>query len=140
LTLSVHNVTDWSADQFDWPNVMSALATYCEPFPEDVTVESVLMDVVHGKQTLWIVRDGGVTVSVVLVQIGRIDATGWVRATITGYGGTKGIEALPLLAQIEDWARDQGANEIEVVGRVGWRRALAPQGYAEKVTILRKRL
>ena len=140
MSLTVHNVTDWPAEALDWPNIMAALATYCEPFPEDVTVESVLMDVVRGRQTLWIVRDGPKTVLVVLIHVGTIEATGWKRATVTGMGGERGIEALPLLPVIEDWARGLGVQEIEVVGRVGWRRALAPQGYAEKVSILRKRL
>lgn len=140
MSLSVHNATDWPADRMDWPAILRALRTYCEPFPEDVTVESVLMDVARGHQTLWLVRDGGATVSVVLVEVHTITATGWKRAVITGMGGERGVEALPLIAEIEQWARDQGANEIEVVGRVGWRRALAPYGYAEKVSILRKRL
>jgi hypothetical protein len=50
------------------------------------------------------------------------------------------MEALPMLPQIEDWAKSRGADEIEVLGRIGWRRALAPMGYGEKAVILRKAL
>jgi len=141
VTLTLHDTHAWSRDDFDWPNVIAAIETFVAPFPNDATVESVIKDVIVGKSRLWLVRDEGArTVAIVLVTITNVDATGWRRATITGYGGTRGIEALPMIAEIEQWAREHGADEIEIFGRKGWRRLLGPLGYAEAAVILRKGL
>ncbi len=140
MSLTVHNASSWLYDDIDWPNVMACVRRYADLFPHDVTVESLLRDLRDGRLILWLVRDDDRTVAVVLVALQTIDATGWKRAVIHAYVGEQGMEALPLLGEIEDWARRSGCDEIEVFGRTGWRRALAPMGYAEDATILRKRL
>jgi hypothetical protein len=141
LTLTLHDTSDWSREQFDWPNVIGAIRTYTDRFPEDASVESVIRDVMHGAMRLWVVRDAaGATVAAVLVTLGTVEATGWKRASVVGFGGVRGIEALPMLPVIEAWARSQGADEIEAVGRPGWRKLLGGLGYREAAVILRKRL
>lgn len=40
----------------------------------------------------------------------------------------------------ERWARDQGCRRVLVVGRPGWERALAPEGYAPLARIIAKEL
>lgn len=138
--LTLHDTTDWSVEQFDWPAVMRAIRTYTDRFPEDATLESVISDVMAGRMRLWLVRDGDTTVAAVLVTVGTVDATGWKRVSIHGFGGERGIEALPLLEQIETWARSIGADEVEAVGRIGWRKLLGALGYRELSVILRKTL
>lgn len=141
MTLSIHDTTHWDRDRFDWPNVMRAIKTYTDRFPNDATPETVLREVARGAMTLWVVCDeAGETVGAVLVTIEVVQATGWKRASVHGYGGERGIEALPLLDHIEAWARKYGCDEIEAVGRIGWRKLLGDMGYREDAVILRKRL
>ena len=47
------------------------------------------------------------------------------------------IEALP---HLEEWARGEKCTQALVTGRRGWVRALAPHGYEEYATVLRKLL
>lgn len=140
MRLTVHNTSDWSADMLDWPNITAAIRRLVERFPDDITLEGVLSDIIHGRLTLWVVRDGDTTVSVVLVSFDTNPHTGHRRATIREMVGNRGVEAIPLIVEIEEWARSQGANDIDVIGREGWKRALASQGYELVAVVLRKRL
>lgn len=45
-----------------------------------------------------------------------------------------------LRPQAERWARRQGCRRVLVVGRPGWERALAPEGYAPLARIIAKEL
>lgn len=45
-----------------------------------------------------------------------------------------------LRPQAERWARQQGCRRVLVVGRPGWERALAPEGYAPLARIIAKEL
>jgi hypothetical protein len=45
-----------------------------------------------------------------------------------------------LRPQAEDWARRQGCRRVVVIGRAGWERALAPEGYAPLARIIAKDL
>ena len=141
MSLTLHDTTDWAYERFDWPAVMACIKTYTDRFPNDANPTSVIEDVARGRLTLWLVLDEAEKpVAAVLVSLDVIDATNWKRASVHGYGGTRGIEALSLLPKIEAWARMHGADEIEAVGRAGWRKLLGAQGYREDAVILRKRL
>lgn len=41
---------------------------------------------------------------------------------------------------IENWARGVGCTQSHLIGRRGWARAFAPQGYSEHATFVRKLL
>jgi hypothetical protein len=45
---------------------------------------------------------------------------------------------LPLLAQIEDWARAEGAALVRIMGRPGWARVLS--GYSVTNVVLERQL
>ena len=45
-----------------------------------------------------------------------------------------------LRPRAEHWARGQGCRRVVVIGRAGWERALAPEGYAPLARIIAKEL
>lgn len=45
-----------------------------------------------------------------------------------------------LRPRAEHWARGQGCRRVIVIGRAGWERALAPEGYAPLARIIAKDL
>lgn len=140
MTLTLHDTSKWPAERLDWPNIAACLKRYADRFPTDATIKSILADLVSGDLRLWVVRDEeDRTVAAVLVAVSTT-RTGALRVSIHGYGGTRGVEAFPLVTEIEDWARSIGADEFEVVGRKGWRRMFERLGYREEAVILRKRL
>ena len=55
-------------------------------------------------------------------------------------GGDLGELVRQLRPQAEDWARREGCRRVVVIGRAGWERALAPEGYAPLARIIAKDL
>jgi predicted Fe-S protein YdhL (DUF1289 family) len=49
-------------------------------------------------------------------------------------------ECLRMYDDIEDWARANNAERMEIVGRPGWRRVMAGRGFTEAGVALRKGL
>ena len=45
-----------------------------------------------------------------------------------------------LVAELEAWARAEGCRRVLVIGRPGWERVLAPEGYAPLARIIAKEL
>jgi len=139
-TLTLHNTSEWDYEAIDWPNVMTCLRRYIERYPKEATIESIMKELILGYKELWIVRDDDRTVSVVLISFETVLATGHCRCNIWAFAGNDGVEALFLLPQIEEHAREKGAEEIRIFGRRGWKRLLAPQGYDEEAIVLSKDL
>ena len=55
-------------------------------------------------------------------------------------GGDLGELVRSLRPQAEAWAKAQGCRRVLIVGRPGWERALAPEGYAPLARIIAKEL
>lgn len=140
MTLTLHNATHMQASELDFPNISKALQRLVDRFPDDLTLEGIWLDIARGDLTMWLVRDVGMTVSVVLTEIVISRHTGHKRGMIRDMGGERAIEALPLIEQIHQWARERGAPECDVYGREGWKRPLIPYGYEVVAVTLRKRL
>jgi hypothetical protein len=93
-----------------------------------------------GELQLWLVLEGDEFRSVVLTKLQTNPDTGWKNVVVTSMGGEDGVEAAPLISLIEDWARENGASEVTVTGRLGWKRLLAPSGYKLDFAYFRKEL
>jgi len=57
--------------------------------------------------------------------------------TVMFLGGRSMEEWLHLIAELEQWAKDEGCDSIEVHGRRGWEKVL---GWAVVSTVIRKNL
>lgn len=45
-----------------------------------------------------------------------------------------------MLPEVEAWAKANGCSEIELAGRKGWQRVLAPNGFRTQAYVMRKPL
>ena len=140
-TLSLHNTADWDYNDLDWPNIMAAIRRFVEEYPNEASMESLVQELMFGKKQLWVVRnEEDVTVSVVLVEFETVLSTGHCRCIVYAFAGDRGVEALPMLSQLEEYAKRYGAEEMRIFGRRGWKRLLEPQGYGEHAVVLSKDL
>jgi hypothetical protein len=85
--------------------------------------EDVERDVLGGAQQLWLVWNGteikaAVVTRLVCINHERI-------CIIVACGGRDRTEWLPLIAGIEQFARDEGCTAMRIIGRKGWQRILA---------------
>jgi hypothetical protein len=93
-------------------------------------------DLLHGDGLLWLICDGKVIEAAGATLLVRTDKH--LVCLITALGGSNREKWLPLLAQIEDWARAEGAALVRIMGRPGWGRVL--KDYSISNVVLEKSL
>jgi hypothetical protein len=82
----------------------------------------IARDVLHGDGVLWLACDGQEIEAAAVTLLTRTDRH--LVCLITALGGSNMERWLPLLSQIEDWAKAEGAALVRVMGRPGWARVL----------------
>lgn len=104
-----------------WPLVKEKLFAAVRHTDLSHTVD-IARDVLHGDGVLWLACDGKEIRAAAVTLLTRTDRH--LVCLITALGGEEMECWLPLLSQIEDWARAEGAALVRVMGRPGWGRVL----------------
>ncbi|WP_019224126.1 hypothetical protein [Bartonella rattaustraliani] len=119
--------------------IVASFRRYVERFKHEVTLQELIEQICSGQKQLWLVLDEGHFLGAVTTKI-QETVLGKKRALICECVGKRGLELISHLRSIEDWARENGAFEIEILGRLGWKRALGKQGYGIDMVYYRKGL
>ena len=82
-----------------------------------------------GSAQLWVAKDA----------VGVTEITDAGRLRVWGAGGEMG-GLFALLPGVEAWAKAMGCPVVEVLGRRGWQRALAPFGFCREGDIMIKEI
>lgn len=143
--LRIENSHEWSPSRLlaVLPSVRACIQRYVAEFPDELSENCLLGDTIVGNKQLWVVYDEAdpkTAVLAVFTEWKKYDATGAEFIEIVGIGGERIREALPLIAEIEQWAEEQGAESALVIGRFGWIPMLKERGYQKKAVILKKTL
>jgi len=93
-------------------------------------------DTLHGDGLLWLACDGETVMAAATTVLAETDTA--KVCVLTACGGAGRAAWLPLLAQIEAYARAEGCAALRIYGRKGWARVLT--GYRVEHVILRKEL
>jgi hypothetical protein len=118
-----------------WPHVSPLLKAACYRTKLNAFAD-IEADILAGRSLAWIAWDGRTVESAaatVLInsEIGKV-------CVITACGGSDMKRWLPLIDQIETYARDEGCTRVRIYGRKGWLHVL--DGYEEKHIIMDKEL
>jgi hypothetical protein len=144
MTLKLVDSTNLDPTQMapHWPNILACIEKYCDRFGEEETPEHVIGEVAKGNRRMWLVLDEEDKVVLVpITSIETLDATGLKQLLLAECGGTRLKEAMPLLGQIEDWARQEhGAERARFIARKGWTDYLTPLGYKATAIVFDKEL
>ncbi|WP_208431264.1 hypothetical protein [Bartonella doshiae] len=120
--------------------IVAAFRRYSERFKHELTLQELLEEICNGKKQLWLVLDDDdAFLAAVTTQL-QYTALGKKRALVCGCSGKGGLELVDYLSVIEDWARENGAFEMEILGRLGWKPSLKKQGYGIDMVYYRKGL
>lgn len=116
-----------------WPHVRPSLEAACCRTGLNA-FSDIEADVLAGRSLLWVAWDGHAIEAVaatVLInsEIGKV-------CVITVCGGRGMKRWLPLIGQIENYARNEGSARVRIYGRRGWLRVL--DGYEQKYVIMDK--
>lgn len=107
-----------------WPLVAPFLSKACER-TQKADLEDIPHLIEHGVYQLWIPwsEEGNVTHGACLTDLVTY-ANGYRIARILMLGGECFKQWGHLIEGIEEWAREEGCESIEVIGRQGWGRIL----------------
>jgi len=118
-----------------WPVVAPLLKAACRRTELNAFAD-IEADALSGRSLVWLAWNGRTVeaaAATVLIksEIGKV-------CIITACGGTDMRRWLPLIGQIESYARNEGCERVRIYGRKGWLRAL--RGYEQSNVILEKGL
>lgn len=144
MALTIKNSATMTAAEMDphWPAILECLEKYCVRFASEETPQNMIKECAEGRRQLWLVFDDtGRVILTPITEIITISATEKKQLLLAEVGGIRLKECMVLLAEIEAWAkREHDVEEVQLVGRKGWKRLLEPLGYAETAVIWRKGL
>jgi len=125
-----------------WPAIMACIEKYCARFNTEETPDHVLDEVATGQRRMWLVEDEeGRVVLVPITSIETIEGTGMKQLFLAECGGERLKEAMPLLAEIEQWAKQEhGVSRARFIARKGWTSYLEPLGYKSTAIVFDKEL
>jgi hypothetical protein len=141
--MKIELTTDWPLERLAGygPQITSAMRKLVERFPTELTVKSLMGDLMSGKAQLWLIMDDDDGfIAFVMTEIRMNEATGHRHVVLSELAGGGGVDVVPMIQPIERWARDQGITDIRPVGREGWKRALKKMGYRVDICLFRKEL
>lgn len=132
MALKIINTQDWSIEQIApyGRDLTAAMTKLCERFPDDLTVASIMSDIINGKNQLWLILDEDENFKAfVTTEIFVSEFTDKKRLHLCDLGGEGGVYLADLVTELEKFALSQGITEIHAMGRFGWQRQLAKHGY-----------
>jgi hypothetical protein len=123
-------------------SIMVCLEKYCARFPKEETPQNMLASVIKGDRRMWLVMDENDQVVLVpITSIETLNANGRSQLFLAECAGSRLKEAMPLLAEIERWAKEtHGVWRARFVARKGWTDYLEPLGYKAKAIVFDKEL
>jgi len=118
-----------------WPHVSPLLKAACRRTGLDA-FSDIEADILVGRSLLWVAWNGHAieaAAATILInsEFGKV-------CIITVCGGSNMTHWLPLIRQIENYARCEGCRRVRIYGRKGWLRVL--DGYGQKHVIMDKEL
>ncbi|WP_349628729.1 hypothetical protein [Bartonella bilalgolemii] len=118
--------------------INAAMRKYAQRFPHDVCLKHVAEEIIGGQVQLWLILKNRTEFSA--FGITKIEKThdGKKRVVILDLAGQGGIKLVPLIDQLEQWARTIKVDEILTLGRSGWAKMLVHHGYAINLIHYRK--
>lgn len=138
----VYLTTSWDMERIApyLEDIIASFRAYVERFKHEITLQDLIEAICTGKKQLWLVLDDDERfLAAVTTQIQQT-VLGKKRALICECSGKGILDQVDNLQVAEDWARENGAFEIEILGRLGWKRALTKQGYGITMLYYRKEL
>ncbi|EJF77789.1 Uncharacterised protein [Candidatus Bartonella washoeensis] len=120
--------------------IVAAFSQYVERFKHELTLQELLEEICSGKKQLWLLLDDDDQFLAAVTTQLQYTALGKKRALICDCCGKGCVDLVDHLQFVEEWARENGACEIEILGRLGWQRSLKKQGYGIDMVYFRKDL
>lgn len=134
--------SDWDWDRLSryTRDITTAFQKLQARFPRDIDIDHLAEEVMNGTRQMWLaLDDDDKFVAVMLTQIDT-NRLGAKTLLMPAFAGDASLSLLPLIPEVEKWAKEQGCDETWIYGRDGWGRKVPEYGYEKDMTVYRKRL
>lgn len=118
-----------------WPHIEDMLDRVPHTWPNR-TKESFLHDAIGGKLQIWCVGSYDRVRLVLFTQIAVHPATRVLEVIWACGAGMLETAGIAVDGSLEHFAELQGCSRIDVIGRSGWEKILAPWGFVRTAVIL----
>ena len=134
MSLSIYLTSEWSLEEIaPYSTAISvAMKKLEQRFPDDISIANLASNIAQGVEQLWLILNDKKEFVAFVTSQSEVTETGRKRLLLLELSGEGGPYLGDLIAPIEDWARQNGFNEICPIGRLGWRKILAKHGFAAK--------
>lgn len=88
------------------------------------TTDFLYSEIERGAQQLWVIAGQDETIKAALVTDISPYRNGFKTCMVTVIVGKEPRSWIALRGELEQWAKEQGCEKIEMIGRVGWKRII----------------
>lgn len=120
-----------------WPQIAGQVEVLAEVSHGRLLAADIVLALLRRDMQLWAAHDGE-RFSVMLTEI--VNHPRQRDLHIISATGQNADRWAPLWPQFEDWARAEKCAVLTATCRPGWKKLLAPLGFAEEAIVLEKRL
>jgi hypothetical protein len=141
--ISESNLAQWPVELFDQlpERVTGDILSALEYSFGERSLKHVLDDLYSGEKQIWLHSTGEVFTATVITQIVEYPSKRTCEVTYLGGDGSLDIiRDKKHVQQVEEWARYNQCQDIQIIGRKGWLRVLKDQDYTERYITLGKQL
>ncbi|EYS89317.1 hypothetical protein [Bartonella bacilliformis] len=137
---SLHLTHEWPWEKIEpyQGSINAAMNKYAKRFPDDVCLQSVAQEIANGQTQLWLILKNETDFSAVSITKIETTHTGKKRVVLLDLAGEGGLDLVPLIQHLEDWARTLKADEMLTMGRIGWAKRLRRHGHTFNLIHYRK--
>lgn len=110
-----------------WPDVQEAIAEAFHGNFNKLSMRDVKEAIEAQKMQLWGIHDGILRAVMVTEMVDYPQARSVRVITLTGKESEQWLDVL--IKTLEEWGGENGAHQIEFVGRKGWEKVLSKHGF-----------
>lgn len=142
MTYTIHLTKDWPYERIAQygPQITQAMKKIAARFPDDVTLERMARRIAQGEEDLWLILDENEEFAAFVTTEIEITERGRKRLMLLELAGDGGEPLAEMIKPIEEWAAENGIDEICPIGRWGWIRIMKKLGYTPDVVKFKKEL
>ena len=121
-----------------WNDIIPYIQRALEHGQGEFSLDAILDGILTREMQLWVGHEDEKIVYVGVTQLEKFSEK--LICVIVLLSGDRVMEWLDNTNELESWAMTQGADELRVMGRPGWKRVLDKIGYEHAYTVMVKKL
>lgn len=141
MTYKIYNTSNWTNDRLRkyGPDILQAIQKLAQKYKDEISLDILSHEIIHGNRQLWIILKEEKFSAFVTTNF-EITQNGKKRLTLLELSGKGGVVLAKMIEPIEQYARDNQADEICAIARMGWTKIMRNLGYQPEFVKFKKKV